>query len=184
MGENDRKVIPLPGLHERYVNTGVIHNHYMKELDRIKSALQDEEGDPYIKSILLKDLKENQLNVTVQVHKFGRDISVDIENMKDVTEDEFFVGVESRLTEVLESDNPTLYEMAMQLWKHFMVTMFPLDVEPKVMNLWAAAVYKLVHDMNGMNVSSREAAQSFQVDEEEIIKAAEKIEKVERATTV
>ncbi|HEU5139512.1 MAG TPA: hypothetical protein VFT51_06030 [Bacillales bacterium] len=165
-------------------NPKQIRDHYLKELDEIKDTLRDKGGNPYIKSAILKDLKEKELNVTVPVHKFGQDVSVDIGEMKEITEDDFFVAVRECLSKALESDNPTLYNMALQLWEHFMITMFPLEIEPSDPEIWAAAVYKMVHDMSGMAISQRKAAEAFQVSEQKLIEAEEKIVEAEKTTTV
>jgi tetratricopeptide (TPR) repeat protein len=92
---------------------------YRNKLEEVKEMLADREGDPYIKSLVLKDLKLNGLNVTVLVHKFGEDLTVNIEEMNDAEEEELYQEVSRLLSEMLESDNPTLYNMALQLWEHY-----------------------------------------------------------------
>ncbi|HEX7066086.1 MAG TPA: hypothetical protein VF199_13540 [Bacillales bacterium] len=161
-----------------------VQDRYLEDLDEIEAALQDKGGNPYIKSAILKDLKEKELNVTVSVHKFGQEVSVNIGEMTEITENEFFIAVKECLSSSLESDNPTLYNMALQLWEHFMITMFPLKLEPSYPEVWAAAVYKMTHDMNGMNVGNREVAERFQVSEPELTEAIGKIETAEKTTTV
>lgn len=161
-----------------------IREYYMKEIDRIKEALEDQNGDPYIKSIILHDLKLNQLNVTVSVHKFGKECSVNIGEMKDVTDSAFFSKVKDLLVEKLESENPTLYQMAGQLWEHFMVTIFPIPLDPEDPPLWAAAVYTTVHLMNGMEKEEQQVADSFGIPVARLLEAIDQIKEAESSTSI
>lgn len=161
-----------------------MRHYYMKELERIREALQDREGDPYIKSLILQDLKLNQLEMTVSVYKFGEEIPVNTKNMLDITEEPLYVDVREILAEKLESDNPTLYQMAVQLWEHFTMTMFPVPIEPTDRNVWAAAVYQTVHMMNGMELDAGETVMDFHITEAELQDAIEKVETAEKATSV
>lgn len=161
-----------------------IRDYYMKEIDRIKEALQDKKGDPYIKSIILHDLKLNQLDITVPVHKFGRDCTVNIGDMVDVTESDFFQKVKAILADALESENPTLFNMALQLWEHFMVTMYPVPLEPGDPSVWSAAIYQTVHLMNGMDKDGSEIAEFFNVSLSDLRIAVDKIKEAEKSTAI
>lgn len=170
------------GQAERY--RGEIRNYYQQELSRVKEALTDREGDPYIKSMILQDLKLNQFDVAVPVYKFGQQLTVNVAEMHDITGDDFFVAVQGLLSEKLESENPSLHHMALQLWEHFMITMFPVKVLPAEPKIWAAAVYQMVHEMNGMDMMASETADSFQVSVKEMEAAVEKIKEAEKATSI
>lgn len=161
-----------------------IRNYYKKELARIKEALLDKEGDPYIKSMILQDLKLNHFEVSVPVYKFDQELTVDIKEMENITEEAFFVSVQDLLTETIESENPSLHKMALQLWEHFMITMFPVSVMPADRQIWGAAIYQMVHEMNGMEINARETAAFFRVSVMELEAAIEQIKETEKATTI
>jgi len=193
------KVIPFPGLYQKFsgeeniklLSSENLEQQWMavqqlkrsdfskSELNACKQFLRKEKNSPFVKSALLQILKEREIEESVLVNKFGQEMTVRPRELPDVGEDHLFSAVRHCLGRMLEPENPTFYEMALELWEHFMFAMFPFPVLPRRENVWAGAVHEVVFFMNGIAMNERNMAETYQIAESELKKAVEKIKTVE-----
>lgn len=153
-----------------------------EDMEKCQQFLTGKDNDPYFKSMMLQLLKDKNIEETVSVYKYGQTFDVNLKTMKDITSDSLFVAVKEQLNETLEQKNPSLHEMALQLWKHFMLSVFPLPVTPNDASVWAGAVHELVHNMNGMEISNEQTAALYRISEADLKKAENRITTVEKGT--
>ncbi|HET6872765.1 MAG TPA: tetratricopeptide repeat protein, partial [Sporolactobacillaceae bacterium] len=112
-----------------------------------QSYLLDDSGDPLLKSMMLRDLKERGMIEVLDVEKYGETHQVDLS--KPLFYEAFAEVVHQKIHDVLASENPTLLDHAAQLWGHFILSFFPLPIQPENPDLWAAACYVMIHHIHG-----------------------------------
>ncbi|MFK3958223.1 tetratricopeptide repeat protein [Guptibacillus hwajinpoensis] len=135
--------------------------------------------DPLLKSLVLQVLREKELNQEVIVHKFGREITVNPSELKDIFLQDFSLSVKSKLSHVVEQKNPALFEMCMQIWWHYLFAISPFEAEPSNSAVWAAAVHKVASEMNGEDLLNEELSDYYEVKPSEFEVAANRIMNIE-----
>lgn len=154
------------------------------DLQKCLEFVRGKENDPYFKTMILQHLKDQNLKETVSVYKYGKTFGVDLATMADINTDALFVAVKQRLNDVLEQQNPSLHEMAEQLWKHYVFSVFPLEITPNDAAVWSGAVYQSVHTMNQMAISSEQTAAIYRISAADLQAAVESITTVEEEGTI
>lgn len=198
MEKGDRKVIPFPGLYQKFsseenikrLESGNLEQQWVavqqikrsdikNEVNACKKFLYKKENNPFVKSAILQILKEKKIEESIMVNKFGKEMTVRPYELPDVSDAELFSAVGKCLETMLEPKNPSLYEMALELWEHFMFAMFPFPISPRSVNVWTGAVHEVVYAMNGMETNQPNIAENYQVPKQELEQAVEKIKMVE-----
>ncbi|MBP0723913.1 hypothetical protein J5Y03_01785 [Bacillus sp. RG28] len=133
----------------------------------LKKFYLDEKANPIIKSLVCFVLQEQQLNTQFIVKKLGMEITWNpIEELKE--HDEFVNSVVKKLTSVLENEDPSLLEIVLMFWQHFITIYFPLLPSPHKVNEWAATMYVIVHENFDRFIDVNEVENQFSVNFNEI----------------
>ena len=147
--------------------------------EAFKRFLRDERKDPFFKSIILHLLKEQQFEKTVQIHKFSCQISVNPAKLQDVFQETFSQNVLTWLSRTIENENPTLYHLGSNIWRHYLFAIFPLKPIPQEESVWAAAVHSVSAHFQGIFVDLESLSQMYGADHAQIESASNKIVEVE-----
>lgn len=115
----------------------------------LEQYLLSNEGDPFIKSVVLRTLKDNGFDGIIRVKKFGNiyELAPEIDMLFYET---FSEKVKEEIREALSSDNPTLCDFAEQIWQHFIVALYPKPLDPDETTVWAAACCLYTYQINGI----------------------------------
>ncbi|MBU8905078.1 DUF3196 family protein [Desertibacillus haloalkaliphilus] len=140
--------------------------------------LKVEENDPILKTMVLQMIKEEGIDDTVTVHKFDQTISIKADELEDVLHSELGLRVLNRLSEEVEHENPSLYEMMVELWWHYLIALYPLTPTPEDKDLWAAAIHMAGLESIGSDYTEEEIAKTY----DQPIRVL--LEKTEEITTV
>ncbi len=174
------------------MTSGEIHNQwiamqqlsYMNPEDTIavyREFLENEEGNPGIKTMALNYLKSKDIQETVTLHKFGNTYSINIQELHDVYEDPFNLEVKKELEDRLEQDNPTLTEFAVTIWWDYILAIYPQVPEPADSHYWARALQCAAGKLSGMDTC--DAIESkIEIHPESLEKAVEQLLDIERFT--
>jgi len=139
-------------------------SNYVPEL---KKFFLDEKANPIIKSLVCFVLQEKQLNTQFIVKKLGMEKTWNpIEELKD--HDEFVNNVVKKLTSVLENDDPSLLEIALMFWQHFITIYFPLIPSSHKVNEWGATIYVIVHENFDRFIDVNDVETKFSVNYNEV----------------
>jgi len=138
------------------------------------------DSEAFLKSLMLEVLQENNHRGYVDVIKFGNTYHVDLS--QPLFYREFSDSVKKLLEAVLASDNPSLEDVASQVWDHFILTIFPRSIEPNDPMLWAAACYFYSNEVMGMDIGEETIEALFSVTKEEITPLVQDIWKIEQNT--
>ncbi|GGE42492.1 hypothetical protein GCM10011391_21600 [Pullulanibacillus camelliae] len=138
------------------------------------------DADGFLKSLVLEALQENGYQESVNIIKFGNTYTVDLNEA--LFYNEFSDSVKQLLEDVLASNNPSLEDVAWQVWNHFVLTIFPRSLEPNEPKLWAAACYLYSNEMMGMEVEEEIIESLFSVAKDAIIPLVKDIREIEQNT--
>ncbi|UTR15497.1 tetratricopeptide repeat protein [Salipaludibacillus sp. LMS25] len=144
-----------------------------------RSFLQGRDNHPVLKSYLLQTLKEMNSQETFDVHKFGENFKVAIEDLEDVFHEKFGTSVLSKLETTLAQKNPSLFEMVQQVWWHYLFALFPKSPEPLDINIWACALHQMGRQLLEEDSSIEEMLTVYQVEKEDVEKAVDHLKKIE-----
>lgn len=141
--------------------------------------LKSHDTDPYDKTMILQYLKENKVQDVVAVYKYDEIFQVNIADMTVITEDSLFISVNAGLSDRLEQTDPSLYQMALQLWEHFFMSLFPLPLVVETADVWVIAVDVCVQQMNGMTVDIPHILEAEHVSDDALSQAIQQILDIE-----
>lgn len=151
-------------------------------LDGIKEFLRTPGQDPILKSYILQLLKEKNIDETLEIHKFGKNLMVKTLQFENIFYEKFGQSTLAEVSNRLENENPSLFDVVSQIWWHFLFALYPLSPEPLDVALWAAALHKTGVDMSGLEEDELKIAKMYNVDVEEMEQCSLKIKKNEEET--
>jgi tetratricopeptide (TPR) repeat protein len=115
-----------------------------------ESFLLDESKHPAVKSLILQYLKENHINKTVKLKKYGREEDIEISKLTEWNEDPFYMQVKKLIQDELEQENPSLLDIALAVWKDYTLALYPFSPEPENKLLWFEATVIAASILCGM----------------------------------
>lgn len=142
--------------------------------------LQDETGHPFLKTMLLTLLKEQEVDKEFVVNKFSKEETFHPGSLPEVRVQPKMNQVKELLEAQLLSNNPVLFEQTIGMVERIFFISYPFDLEPKSPAAWAAAFHLLTENYLGMDGEIEEVADDYQVSSDEIIVARAKIEEIDK----
>ncbi|WP_377802140.1 tetratricopeptide repeat protein [Bacillus benzoevorans] len=149
-------------------------------LNEIKSYLCSDKGmnrtetvkeDPFFKTLLLNVLMEHQVEQPVEVHKFGKTMSVipkDLVNVNDIPE---LREMTNLIGGRIEHDDPILYESIKMLIHRQFFLLYPFPLEARDIAVWAAAYHVLGCEYFGNHDNKSEILEEYHVQEADFARA-------------
>ena len=107
-----------------------------------------EEKHPFLKTLVLSLLREQEVNRTVELNKFGQRWTVNIEDLPKPEETRFLMELQRELSEKLEHNDPIMYEQAMEMVKRHNILLYPLNIDQ--LSIWGKAYERLVEEAYGL----------------------------------
>ncbi|MFD2618125.1 tetratricopeptide repeat protein [Terrilactibacillus laevilacticus] len=153
-----------------------------EDLPDVEHYLLSKNGDPFIKSLLLNVMQEKQFNSLIKVYKFGQTCEVNL-NSEELFYGAFAEDVKQCLIRILGSDNPTLCDLAEQVWGHFVIAAYPLPLKPEHVELWASACCFYAAEMSGLDKNITEISRLFQVSSPLMKEPSQFIRKIEEESS-
>lgn len=151
-----------------------------KYLDFLVPFLAIPEKHPVVKTIIIQLLVSNQVDLEIEVEKFGETIQVNPVELVDPSMSPFTIQVLSILEEQLQNENPTLYETAKEIWLQHLFVLYPFTLEEEEPAMYAATLHLYSAELHGMEIENRTLEQIYGVSLFELKHTLEKIEMVER----
>ncbi|MEH7236219.1 tetratricopeptide repeat protein [Bacillus sp. JJ1562] len=151
-----------------------------KYLDVLVPFLTIPEKHPVVKTILIQLLVTNQVDLEVEVEKFGETIKINPLMLVDPSMSPFTIQVLSILDEQLQNENPTLYETAKEIWLQHLFVLYPFTLEKEEPSMYAAALHLYSAELHGIEIENQTLEQMYGVGLFELKHTLENIEKVER----
>jgi Tfp pilus assembly protein PilF len=160
------------------------HMRVIKQLEKediapvlplLKQYLNNETNSPVIKTMLLRLLTLKKIDDVVTVEKFGQRIEVIPAMLNEQAETAFAAELLERLEHCLASENPSLYDVAAEIWLRYTYVLYPFSPEPASVQAWMAALHYLARQFQGEAVAMEKMADRYGVSEAEIAPLCDKL---------
>lgn len=148
-------------------------------IDQIKEVLKSSRANPLIQSFILFILQEQSIDHEFEIKKMNQEM-----NWNAISEanehDLFSVKVVQKLSLVLESEDPSAFELAKTHFQHFMTIYFPFIPEPSNEDVWTACFYSIVQEYFDRTVDEDDLFDLFKVEYEEVQRAITLVRQYEK----
>ncbi|MFB3165728.1 tetratricopeptide repeat protein [Neobacillus sp. 179-C4.2 HS] len=148
-------------------------------MDEIKEYLNSESGHPFLKTMLLTLLKEQEYDKKIEVKKFNEDVSLIPTELPDVQTQPRMKEIEKILEAKLENSDPVLFENMKGMVERIFFISYPFELKPEAARAWAAAFHLLVLDYLGGEPDVDDLADEYEISTEKIEQALAKIRELE-----
>jgi len=112
----------------------------LNQIDVIKKFLVDNGKNPFIKTVLLNILKENQYGQGLLIKKYGKDIYIHLNEYQSVRDTPFSKAVKEGIIKKYQHEDPSFTEYAITLANRFFFYVYPLEKEFTNPNAWIEAI--------------------------------------------
>ncbi|MBM7653058.1 tetratricopeptide repeat protein [Neobacillus cucumis] len=149
-------------------------------LDEITDYLKFKDGHPFLKTMLLNLLKEQEIAQELIVEKFAIAEKIVPAQLPEVREQLKMLEVKGLLAEQLENKNPGLFQNTVNMVERTFFISYPIELEPKSAESWAAAFDMLGREYMGMDPEISKIAGKYGAEIPDLEKARERIEAIEK----
>lgn len=148
-------------------------------IPQIEQFLQESEGHPFFKTMLLNILIDQEYNEEVTVQKFGQSQIVIPNELVELKGTSFYKTINTLIEEEISQKNPSLYEMVYSLIERHCFLLYPFEPEAEMIPVWAAGYHALAEQyMTGEDII-QEIADSYSVDGEAVTNILTNIKEIE-----
>lgn len=148
-------------------------------MDEIKDYLSAESGHPFLKTMLLNLLKEQEYDKEIVVKKFSEDLILVPTELPDIQTQPRMKAIEKILEAKLENSDPVLFEnIKGMVERNFFIT-YPFELKPEALSAWAAAFHLLVLDYLGVDPDVVDISDEYEISTDKIEQALAKIRELE-----
>ncbi|MGN8841229.1 tetratricopeptide repeat protein [Niallia sp. HCP3S3_B10] len=134
-------------------------------IEQVKQFLQEDEKNPFLKTMLINILREQDYDKEVVIHKFTRTITVKPTNLKDIKEQDQYKKIMTFLIDYVESNDPVLFENIKMLMDRQFFLLYPLVLEDYSPETWAASYHAVVNEYFGQE-DTQEILSIYEVNED------------------
>lgn len=145
----------------------------------IKAYLNAESGHPFLKTMLLNILKEQEYDREVLVKKLGIEDSFIPAELPEVYAQERMKDIINHLSTRLENNDPILFENTKSLVERYFFIAYPFLLDPNKAEVWAAAFHLTALEYHGMEEDTSGVPALYGVTEEEMRVAGARIKEFE-----
>lgn len=148
-------------------------------LNQIEEVVKSSRANPLIQSFILFILQEQSIDHEFEINKMNQEMTWNA--ISDSNEhDQFITKVVQKLSLVLESEDPSAFELAKTHFQHFMTIYFPFIPEPSNVDVWTACFYSIVQEYFDRKVDEDDLFELFQVEYDEVQRAATLVRQFEK----
>lgn len=150
----------------------LVHENIQPYIEEIRSYIQDPDQHPFIQTLLISVLREHEIADSFAIRKFYFEDTIIPKEIIPIFETPFYNALLDVLTREVEQQNPTLFmSIKAMIDRHFFL-LYPFELEPIDVNLWAAAYYRLGQRSLGQeNEEVEYIADIFEVDSLDLTRA-------------
>ncbi|MGX6442958.1 tetratricopeptide repeat protein [Neobacillus sp. K501] len=181
--EDDGKQLNLLGMsnlnEQMLVISTLAEKNIRPYIEEISEYLCSEHGHPFIKTMLLSLLKEQEYDKELMVKKFNSTIKVVPIDLPDIQSQPRLREIEKLLEDRVESSDPVLFENIKGMVERILFISYPFTLNPESASAWAGAFHMLVLQYFGNETQIGGISADYQVSEEDIEQAIAKIQELE-----
>ena len=174
------KLTSLKNLNEQMlVISSLAEKNIRPYMDEIKDYLNSESGHPFLKTMLLTLLKEQEYDKKIVVEKFNEDLSIVPTELPDIQTQPRMKEIENILEAKLENSDPVLFENMKGMVERIFFISYPFEFNPEAVSAWAAAFHLLVLEYLGGEPNIDDISDEYEISAEKIELALSKIRELE-----
>lgn len=147
-------------------------------LEQLNRYLKDEKSDPVLKTIIVQHLTKEKVNATLEIQKFSKHMIINPTQIILPEKDPFILNVKKLLSDVIESKNPTLYELSIQVLSNLLMVLYPFPLPAYTPETIAAAIHIESEKSNGFPISIGTIASMYHVEQKELEACLIELEKI------
>ncbi|WP_088068392.1 tetratricopeptide repeat protein [Gottfriedia luciferensis] len=132
-------------------------------LKQIEDILKSPKANSLIQSFILFILQEQSVDKDFELNKVNQRMIWNATNQND-NHKSFVDAILNKLSNVLESEDPSAFEIAKAHFQHFMTIYFPFIPIPSDENIWAACFYYIVQEFFDRKMTEDELNDLFNVE--------------------
>lgn len=177
------QLVPSRTLHLKddaywFMNLQLFQQDIRPYLAEIQLMLIEKDRHPFLKTVMLHALIDQNYSQPVKIHKFGEEITVVPSETKPFqTQLHDTIQV---LSDHLENENPTLYDNLKEMMKRHFFLLFPFQMEPKHDHDSLACAYHLKGlEMLGLEIDDDRLYQQYRAKKDNVEIAFNQIEQQE-----
>lgn len=148
-------------------------------IEEIKEFLNSDDGHPFLKTMLLSLLKEQEYDKEIMIKKFSEAQYIVPTELPDIQSQPRMKGIENLLEKRLENSDPSLFENIKGMIERIFFISYPFEFKPKDSSAWACAFHFLVLDYLGAESDLQALANEYEILPEKIEQALSKIRELE-----
>jgi tetratricopeptide (TPR) repeat protein len=148
-------------------------------IEEIKEYLTSDSGHPFLKTMLLSLLKEQEYDKEIMVKKFSEDQYIVPIELPDIQSQPRMQEIENLLEKRLENSDPSLFENIKGMIERIFFISYPFEFKPNDSLAWAGAFHFLVLDYLGADSDLTALANEYEISSEKIEQALSKIRELE-----
>ncbi|WP_027409499.1 tetratricopeptide repeat protein [Anoxybacteroides tepidamans] len=150
----------------------------------LKQYLNEENNHPMAKTMVLRLLTEKKVREAITITKFGETMTVVPAQLDESIETKFAAGVLERLERDLANDNPSLYEMASEIWLRYVYILYPFSAAFSSCEAWAAALHLTACHLQGSAEPLEGIAERYGASVEEVETLYKKLYEIEEISCI
>lgn len=139
-----------------------------KVLDQLNQFLKDETNDPVVKTIIIQELVKEKVNATLEIQKFSKRMIINPTFIQSLENNLIIDEVKNKLSEVIESKNPTLYEFSIHMLSNLVLALFPFPLPEYEPQTIAAAIHIESAKTAGYEISIESISSIYNSNEADI----------------
>jgi tetratricopeptide (TPR) repeat protein len=149
-------------------------------LSILKQYLMSESKNPITKTMILRLLTLKNVADVVTIEKFGERMEVIPANLNEQAQTAFALHVLQQLENTLASENPSLYEVAVDIWLRYTYILYPFSPKPATCEEWIAALHFIACQFQGIPAALEKIARMYHVHAENMDFLCKKLYEVEK----
>ncbi|SDM24426.1 tetratricopeptide repeat protein [Bacillus sp. OK048] len=160
----DLNLLSLSNLNEQmFVISSLAEKNIRPHMDEIKEFLQAESGHPFLKTMLLSLLKEQEYDKEIILEKFDMKLTVIPTELPDIQSQPKMKQIENLLEKRLESSDPVLFENMKGMLERIFYISYPFELDPQDVSAWAGAFHFLVLEYLGVDSDISDISDEYEI---------------------
>ncbi|MEQ2526911.1 tetratricopeptide repeat protein [Robertmurraya yapensis] len=155
------------------------HKNVRPYIEEVKDYLKSKDGHPFLKTMLLNILQEQEYEKEIHIEKFDSEKMVIPTAIVPIRESEQFLEIKQVLNPIEDKD-PILFQQMLSLLERHLFLISPFELEPKDPRVWAASYHLIGLEFNGVEMLIDDMAIQYKVELAEMEKACSFIRKLEK----
>lgn len=134
----------------------------------VRDYLLDPQCHFFAKTLLIEIMIEQQVDEDMEVEKFGEYYSINPSYMPLVLQQSQYEGIAKYLQNVLEDENPTLFQQCIEYLEYTLYAIYPYDIYEDEYSIIAGTIHYYVALLQSMDIDLEDIEIAYNVSGQEV----------------